>query len=225
MEKVEELIVKALEELLSIDSEGTCLQSDSKLIYPQYRKEEGEAKRRVSEQEARFLFVKQLEGQTDYSYSVETPTSLKYSGFTEGKPIIDETNGRSARIDVCLYTKEKDYKRKHLIEFKAHNMKQGDINKDFLKLKYDNINRERTTNYFVHILDSFDNGTKTSLLKKYRAAFDYYGTEADDEDLVKNEVKIFVCLLSSKPDHILLLNDKSNLEEELNKLLLNKTIL
>jgi hypothetical protein len=61
---------------------------------------------RVSEQEARFLFIRELEKQQhSFYYSVETPTEQAYcfSGNDGGVyPGIDE-KGQFARFDVCLY--------------------------------------------------------------------------------------------------------------------------
>jgi hypothetical protein len=73
---VEVLIIKSFQELGTIGSP----QSNSRLIFPQYWTGGNPCSERVSEQEARFLFVKQLETDKNpqYYYSVEAPTKNKY---------------------------------------------------------------------------------------------------------------------------------------------------
>jgi hypothetical protein len=181
-EKVEALIIKSFQELNTIGREfGHKLpKNGSRLIFPQYMKRE-KGKTRVSEQEARFLFVKQLEEDKEcpFYYSIEAPTKEKYK-FSEKRenknrekksPIIINT-GRSANIDVCLYNS--NFKRTNLIEFKSGNPKQHDYSKDFLKLLCDEQN---LTNYFVHIVDVDDlskRNTVSNIKKKYSDAINNF---------------------------------------------------
>jgi hypothetical protein len=108
------------------------------------------------------LFVKELENQTDFYYSVETPTKQRYS-FTGKRKI-------SGNIDVCLYEKvDSQYKRVHLIEFKALNPSIRSYEKDFQKLFFD---EENLTNYFIQILENADAETIPNIENKYNAALD-----------------------------------------------------
>jgi hypothetical protein len=184
-----QLVTNSLRELIGV---WNC-KSDSKLIFPPYRETE---ERRVSEQEARFLFVKQLEKQKEFYYSVETPTSKKYRfGENPEHPRISD-NGRSGSMDVSLY-KTKAGKPVSHIEFKAHNVKTHGFLKDFVKLRYEN-DGSKLTNYFVHIIKTYDKGTINSLIEKYNSAFAY-----KDEDFerthpgaLKNRIVVCVCFLS-----------------------------
>jgi len=175
LSKVENLIKKSLKNLNEIGEEkADCSQpplfkdvlkktggedkATPQLIFPIRINE----KKRVSEQEIRFLFVKELENQTDFYYSVETPTKQRYS-FTGKRKI-------SGNIDVCLYEKvDSQYKRVHLIEFKALNPSIRSYEKDFQKLFFD---EENLTNYFIQILENADAETIPNIENKYNAALD-----------------------------------------------------
>jgi len=181
-----DLIKESLQELQKINCENKISDknSESRLIFPKYcvGKDKHKDTKRISEQEARFLFVRILENQKSFYYSVETPTKERYKDFSkrnkdssENKPdIAGENEGRSASIDVTLYEKDDDnnnFCRKHLIEFKQGNVET--CKKDFLKLLYD---EDGLTNYYVNILDR-DNIKKWRTLKsiiidKYKKAID-----------------------------------------------------
>jgi hypothetical protein len=201
--KVEDLIIKSFKELKTIGSESGQLVgaqkiiSDSRLIFPQYReKDNADSTKanstRVSEQEARFLFVKQLETDKDHHYySVEAPTKKKYKfsdkdgNKDEDKfPCIDD-KGRSASIDVCLYNKNgSGFERLHLIEFKFDNQDQKDFSKDFLKLLCD---EDKLTNYFVHIVaveDLLNDSTLCSITGKYKEAIKHAWSDRKDSTLI-----------------------------------------
>jgi hypothetical protein len=208
MKTVENLLEAALKELHLIDSEDekATERTSSRMIFPIYR----DGKRRVSEQEAKQLVIKHLEEERDqheYYYSVETPTQSVYN-FT------GET-GRSGNTDVCLYIKNGDgsYERVHIIEFKAQNA--GNFQQDFLKLKNEN---EKSNNYFVHAIETFDKGTIESLIEKYADAFKLF----EDSE---NSLTICLCILSFKSKYqnssnksILFLTQK-NWKEQLESLL------
>lgn len=85
----------------------------SRLVIPAYREEtDVEGKPRISEQEARFLCCGLLEHSNCFFYSVETPTTERYSFSGEGDC--------SARSDVSLYLPEAGgYDKVVNIEFKA----------------------------------------------------------------------------------------------------------
>jgi hypothetical protein len=114
--------------------------SEYGLIFP--RKRDGSI--RISEQEAKLLFVQHLTVDRRYWFSVETPTAETYQqkGTT---PI-------SARVDLTLFGSE----RKPLahIELKAHNCNVEAIRKDLEKLL-----RERTTGMWFHTLHRADGRT------------------------------------------------------------------
>ena len=200
MKMAEDLILKSLEKLQKIgnESEKKGDEKEPKLIFPSYSNGE----KRISEQEARFLFVRELENQKDedFYYSVETPTILKYRfsevrGKKKEHPEINKETGESGKSDVCIY--DENFDRKHLIEFKALNKNSFDFKKDFIKLKYDpKVSNE--PNYFVHILKSYDAGTVKSLITKYNAAFDVpvdEKTKIDNNIEKENEIIVFLCVL------------------------------
>jgi hypothetical protein len=180
MRSIEKMIEAAFKELLQIDCIGQAIKSNSKLVFPT-RQMEKEA--RISEQEMRFLFVKQLEMQDEFVYTVEAPTAKKYRFTGDGAPKIDEANGQSGNVDVCLYAKSDVSHPASLIEFKALNPKQDSYSKDFLKLLCD---EKGLTNYFVHIIKNSDNGTLSNIEKKYRLA-----AQCAKEPV--SQMKIFLC--------------------------------
>jgi hypothetical protein len=173
---IEELIKKSLQELQVIGSEATKTQSNqkSKLIFPKYQCGKHHDYERVSEQEARVLFIRELElyNQMNIFYSIETPTkkSYKFSGKEEKDSYPDivsvENGGQSASFDLTIYNDQ--LQRIHFIEFKNGNV--DTVKKDFLKLLCDEDNKE---NYFVNIIKVEDlnkRNTLGSIEKKYREA-------------------------------------------------------
>jgi len=155
MNEVEQLITNSLQELQKIGCEEIPnKEQKSKLIFPKYRNDK--QRKRISEQEARFLFVRELEIQkdVDFYYSIETPTKEPYKDFSTEKPAIGK--GKSGNVDVTLYEKKDEkYCRKHLIEFKFDNVKT--CTKDFLKLLCDD--EGCNTNYYINILKNCDSVT------------------------------------------------------------------
>ena len=120
-----------------------------KLIYPKYRNN----KPRVSEQEARFAFVEALLP-TPFYYSVETPTSKKYS--FSGKASI------SAQTDLTIYDRQE--KKICNVEFKAKGITSSaknhlSIDKDVQKLL-----REPVWGLWFHLFEAVDNSTINSFL-------------------------------------------------------------
>lgn len=171
-EKIEKIIKDSLRELKDIacESESESQNQNSKLIFPQKRLDKSP---RISEQEARFLFVRELEVQKDkhsFYYSIETPTENIYQFSKGGKKIEPKISvGKSANIDVTLYIKGNEkFHRKHLIEFKYGNI--DTCKKDFLKLLFD---MDGLYNFYVNILDR-DNLSKRktleSIIEKYQNA-------------------------------------------------------
>jgi len=208
---VEELIIKSLIEFCELKSEH-CLYSENgnKLIFPNYQDGNGNnTKVRISEQEAKILFIKLFETDMDvkFHYSVETPTKSKYS-FT-GK------NHRSGRFDMCIH--DKDGHRECLIEFKAlnkntdndeDNVENNDENKkqksyadDFVKLLFDD-DKKILTNYFIHILDKPNDNIENVYKKKLKEAEKKRNKVIKDFDTRKNGIqsnlKIFLCIMEKK---------------------------
>jgi tetratricopeptide (TPR) repeat protein len=172
--QIEKLIINSLQELKNLTSESNSANKiqKSKLIFPKKRLPNS---KRISEQEARFLFVRELEVNeiNQFYYSIETPTENIYQFSKAGKKIEPEINvGQSARIDVTLYKKvEEKFYRKHLIEFKQGNV--DTCKKDFLKLLFD---MDGLYNFYVNIIDRDDflkRKTLESIIGKYQNAIDY----------------------------------------------------
>jgi asparagine N-glycosylation enzyme membrane subunit Stt3 len=182
---VEKLILDSLIEVIGLkcinDSNN---KTDSKLVYPTTRK----GLRRVSEQESRFVFIKNIEKESNFLYSVEAPTDKKY--FFTGK----EENKRSGNFDVCLYDENK--KKKHLFEFKALNPKNASYVKDFEKLLND---AEGLTNYFIQIVINTNSGTLPNIEKKYNDAI-LQAIEKARKNEIKNQSQlvIFLCDIGIK---------------------------
>lgn len=177
---IEKLILESLKEVINLKCiSDTNKKTKNKLVYPTKRND----KNRISEQEARFLFVQKIEKKNDFFYSVEAPTKEKYI-FT-GK----EGNERSGNFDVCLYDENKQ--RKHLIEFKALNPENASYNKDFVKLIKD---ENGLTNYFIQVINNTNTGTLPNIEKKYNEALEY----AKKNDLKnQSELVIFLCVIGN----------------------------
>ena len=92
---------------------------------------------RISEQELRFPFIEYFLKDhllSEYSYSIETPTILKYIFSRNGKkitPTPEADIGRKGNIDVTIF---KGDKRIAIIEFKMDGSHHSHA-KDFIKLK------------------------------------------------------------------------------------------
>lgn len=178
MKKVEGLIVATLKEVIDLQCiTAATNKTKSKLVYPVKRNETT----RISEQEARFLFVQNVEKTSDYLYSIEAPTRKKYT--FSGETLL------SGNIDLCLY---ENGKRKHLIEFKALNPDQRSFSKDFEKLFND---EDGLDNYFVHILKNTDKGTIPSVKGKYEKAIE---NSREKYITFNSRLKIFLCVIEKR---------------------------
>lgn len=147
--------------------------SGSRIIFPCY----SDGKRRISEQELRFVFVEQFlqycndnDTKWDAYYSVETPTKFKYrltnAGETKNKKQekphkTEGDDGQSAMVDVCIH--DKSGTRLCLIEFKAGNPDKFCYVKDLVKLY-----EERELGFFVQLLESQNSGTQKSIKTKIK---------------------------------------------------------
>ncbi|MBP9510165.1 MAG: hypothetical protein KBE73_03405 [Fusobacteriaceae bacterium] len=147
------IVKKTAQKLFAMNSGINMLKKNEfKLIFPSY----SNGIKRVSEQELRQCFIEALENKI--YYSVETPTVEKYT--FSGKGHI------SGCADLSLHKKINDEKFciTSFCEFKAHNVDEKKCTKDFEKLF-----REKGENYFIHLLESCDNGTLKALInKKYK---------------------------------------------------------
>ena len=121
---IEEIIEKSFNDLIkAITTDGTS----SQLIFPHSNK--GDV--RHSEQELKQIFLRNVEEDKNYFYSIETPTEYVYCISNSDNPTVKEVhekddNYKSARFDVSLYNT--DYKvndnASHHIEFKYGNPDQ-----------------------------------------------------------------------------------------------------
>ena len=131
---IEEIIEKSFNDLIkAITTDGTS----SQLIFPCYR----DGNERRSEQELRQIFLRNVEEDKTYFYSIETPTKYGYR-FKDSKNLeVDKSHKKgehqAARFDVSLYNNK--YELLNHIEFKYGNpKKKTPICKDFLKLAIEN---------------------------------------------------------------------------------------
>jgi hypothetical protein len=149
-EYLESLVVKVASDLVSIYPSANAVSSHG-LIFPEKR----DGSLRISEQEAKLLFVQHLTMDRRL-FSVETPTRETYrqTGLT---PL-------SARVDITLY--DGDRQPEAHIELKAHNAPVENIRKDLEKLL-----RERTIGVWYHTLNKAQPRTLASLMRKFRMAF------------------------------------------------------
>ena len=140
-----------------------------RLIFPAYSEKANGAERveRISEQEARFVYSRILEGCNGYFYSIETPTEKSYSFSSKGE--------RSAMSDLSLY-KVSDLTKVVNVEFKAHNPDKNAIHKDVVKLVKEAIpdgnGQTVVIGNWYHLLQNADKGTIPSILQKFQSVFD-----------------------------------------------------
>lgn len=216
---VEELIIETFKKAVNMIEENkkyTSLSGKPKIIYPCYSQELGSGETRISEQEIKQIFIQTLNEKEKIYFSVETPTSNRYSDFSSDNPKVycdkNEENGRSACLDLCIYdlkndkSNEKKFLRKHLIEFKANNPDEKDIKKDFLKLfleeQEQEQEQEQPDNYFIHILNSFTKRTLNSVKSKYHSSWKYctdYCKQNCDIKL-KNTLTIYLFIINNQID-------------------------
>ena len=130
-----------------------------KLIFPEKRSQgDMTAEIRISEQESRVLFCKNL-NDTNYYYSIEAPTKYSYQ-FSGKTPL-------SASSDLSLYSYEGDrFLKIANVEFKSHNPGKNGILKDVQK-----IVREGICGNWFHTLKNIDSATLPSLFEKLRKSF------------------------------------------------------
>ena len=181
---IEEIIKKSFNDLIkAITTDGTS----SQLIFPHSNK--GDV--RHSEQELRQIFLRNVEEDKNYFYSIETPTEYGYR-FKDSKNLEVDKNHKkgkhqAARFDVSLYTENKIESLASCIEFKHRNSKS--ICKDLLKLAKEVELTKEKKNFFVHYLcvkteKGWESKTFPSLFKKYCDSI------VDIEKTLKNETNL-----------------------------------
>ena len=159
---LENICKKVGENLIQMYHSG----SFNNLIFPLYR---ASKRKRVSEQEARFLFAYEIMKNGDFDFAVEVPTKLRYKGFSTHSPTVffNDEDGRSASIDMSIFKKNDNKKPFINIEFKKGQPTQSSITKDLLKLLFE----PHKYGIFFHILEHSDSRTLTSLVKKFNSSF------------------------------------------------------
>ena len=177
---IEEIIEKSFNDLIkALTTDGTS----SQLIFPCYR----DGNERRSEQELKQIFLRNVEEDKTYFYSVETPTKLVYSFLDLEKPTSKPTNEngdhhRSGNCDVTLYSENKIQSLASCIEFKHGNSKT--ICKDFLKLAKEVKLTNEKKSFFVHYLniekeDVWEKSKFQKLFENYRNSVDQIGNKED----------------------------------------------
>jgi len=206
----QELCIRVARQLARLSGEADTNQNPetlyTHLIFPKY-KHETEGKNRISEQEARILFCKELEqNYPNIYFSIETPTEKKYSFGKSINRIKVDNNGRSTSSDITLYKMEKSrFKQQVNIELKAHNVEFFNIAKDFFKLLSEPYN-----GLFFHTLESVDNGTLTTnrkhkgILIKYKEAIRKLEKQIKALHLKDDEQFILFCICSLNPKFLLI---------------------
>lgn len=148
-EEFNDIVVKTdrlLWDAFQASTTGTFPSRSPRIVFPRYR----DGSIRVSEQEARCLFISQL-NTSAFLYSVETPTTGEYA-FQEGGQ-----SKRSAATDLTVYAEH--LKPLFGVEFKAHGFSLDrqssvEITKDVEKLL-----REPVDGFWFHTLEAADNST------------------------------------------------------------------
>ncbi|GAB6394031.1 MAG: hypothetical protein MdMp024_0343 [Bacteroidales bacterium] len=200
MKNVEDLIVESLEDFIDL----RCINNvtnpmKNNLVFP----ENSNGTRRVSEQEARFLFVQAVEQDKQFLYSVEAPTKLSYF-FGGPVPVIvqdgQDKRKKAGSIDVCLY--DPNGERKHLIEFKALNPEKKAYSKDILKLICDEDN-DNLTNYFVQVIENTDIRTIPNIEGKYKEAVKNAQAQAQAQPHSLNQSNLVIFLYVMKTEEII----------------------
>lgn len=201
---IEEIIEKSFNDLIkAITTDGTS----SQLIFPHSNK--GDV--RHSEQELKQIFLRNVEEDKNYFYSIETPTEYGYRFSDTEMPLVKENHEKddkyeSARFDVSLYGKNnKDDLLTH-VEFKYGNPdKKSGICKDFLKLVSEVKFTNEKKNFFVHYLcvkteKGWESRTFPSLFSKYLdSVADIIKSDLiNEEDLSK--VTVYLLCIFEEPE-------------------------
>ena len=195
---IEKLIEKSFNDLIkAITTDGTS----SQLIFPKYRNKTI----RYSEQELRQIFLRNVEEDKTYFYSIETPTEYVYCISNSENPSVKENHEtddgyKSASWDVTLYTENKIESLASCIEFKHSNPdEKSGICKDFLKLAKEVELTKEKKNFFVHYhyVES-ENGWEStsfeSIFGKYRNSVDYIENLLENKNDLSKVIIYLVCM-------------------------------
>ena len=188
---IEDLIEKSFNDLIkALTTDGTS----SQLIFPKYRNKTV----RYSEQELKQIFLRNVEEDGNYFYSVETPTEYVYCISNSEKPIVKEEHEtgdhhRSGNYDVTLYSENKIESLASCIEFKHGNSKS--ICKDFLKLAKEVKLTNEKKNFFVHYYyverkTGWESRSFKTLFEDYRKSVD----EMEKEEDLSKVIVYLVCI-------------------------------
>ena len=197
---IENIIEDSLKELknrITQPSTNTDKNITSRLIFPQYRDKSA----RYSEQELKQIFLHKIENNTNYFYSVETPTKHVYHFSDTEMPLVKETHEKddkyeSARFDVSHYSENNIDSLASCIEFKHNNPdeKKG-ICKDFLKLAKEVKFTKEKKNFFVHYYyverkTGWESRSFKTLFEDYRKSVD----EMEKEEDLSKVIVYLVCI-------------------------------
>ena len=190
---IEEIIEKSFNDLIkAITTDGTS----SQLIFPHSNK--GDV--RHSEQELKQIFLRNVEEDKNYFYSIETPTEYGYR-FKDSKNLEVDKNHKkgkhqAARFDVSLYTENKIESLASCIEFKHRNSKS--ICKDLLKLAKEVELTKEKKNFFVHYHyvkeTSWKSDTFSNLFEKYSKSVDEIENKIEDKEDLSKVIVYLVCI-------------------------------
>ena len=190
---IEEIIEKSFNDLIkAITTDGTS----SQLIFPHSNK--GDV--RHSEQELKQIFLRNVEEDKNYFYSIETPTEYGYR-FKDSKNLEVDKNHKkgkhqAARFDVSLYTENKIESLASCIEFKHRNSKS--ICKDLLKLAKEVELTKEKKNFFVHYHyvkeTSWKSDTFSNLFEKYSKSVDEIESKIENKEDLSKVIVYLVCI-------------------------------
>jgi len=181
----------------------------TRLIFPTDINDKGERVVRVSEQEARFTFVAQLE-KSIFLYSPEKPTSFKYTQKGRGQ--------RSAETDVGVYSP--DGKPILNCEFKAKGITRLAINLEKIRKDIEKLLKETVDGVWFHTLESVKCRTMTELCSLFSAQiFEVHSKLKNRGDTVQRKTLTFhICALKHQfAIQKTLLFDPANVSEALLK--------
>lgn len=195
--KIEEKIVESLKEMSKYNCEINK-EKRTRIILPNYREKTDckEKKLRYSEQELKQIFLLFIEKDTNFYYTVETPSKFLYSFSYFDEPKIEKNKSQkehfeSARFDTSLYSSPKLESLLCHVEFKHKNPSTvKEISKDLVKLT--NELGSGGINYFVHYIIRSSNWKSKSfpcIMDKYKKAI---SIEDNNE---KNLGKVIVYLM------------------------------
>ena len=160
MEELKNDLEQVIENTFDILRSG-C--SKTRLVFPTY----SNGKRRVCEQELRFMFVEQLQPilqKYNLYYSVETPTIDGYI-FSEKRKYVEphtSSKGQSASFDLTI--KDSNGNNVVIVEFKAKNAHQHEYAKDIYKLW--NSKEVAKYKYFINLFEKIEKKTEKSFRSK-----------------------------------------------------------